>query len=150
MKNKTVDIMGIPYSIEYKQWSEDEELRSGYVGGYVDESVKEIVIAKLDEDCLTKIKRPDVVMKKGLRHEIIHATLIECGIHQESTWAADEECIDWIARMFGILLESFADAECLPEGFVAVKADEHKTVRDALDEKPQERVENLRLEKSEE
>ncbi|MFD1464645.1 hypothetical protein ACFQ4L_00875 [Lapidilactobacillus mulanensis] len=44
---------------------------------------------------------------KDTRHELIHAFLCESGLAENSDWAQNEEVVDWIARQFPKLFETF-------------------------------------------
>lgn len=97
-----VSILGTIYHIKYdvteKQDSMIEDCR-----GYTDETSKSLVIGKEGSDC--DCENIEYLKNKTLRHEIIHAFLIESGLDNNSftvnePWAHNEEMVDWIARQF--------------------------------------------------
>lgn len=82
--------------------------------GYTDITTKQIYILeyKNTEDTF---KNLDVVYKKTLRHELIHAFLYESGLFNNSNgdWAKNEEVVDWIAIQFEKLLGAFIELQCI-------------------------------------
>lgn len=109
---KKVDILGTEYTIKHVEKSEDDFLKD--CDGYCDETSKSIVIAK---------KWPEFdggnfeVYKKSItRHEIIHAYLFESGLAYNfghPNRGHDETYVDWIARQFPKLLETFKEVGCI-------------------------------------
>lgn len=93
MKNQ-VNILGTIYRIEERKSKDDKELDEA--SGYCDLYAKLIVI-RADYDFEPNIS----MLKKILRHEIVHAFLFESGLWDNSNdvtaWANDEEMTDWIA-----------------------------------------------------
>lgn len=92
-------ILGTEYSLQYLSSKEDKKLEN--LDGYTDFYLKRIVVEKDFENRLfdeTKIKN---YQNKILRHEIIHAFLLESGLECNSlkvyNWAENEEMVDWIA-----------------------------------------------------
>lgn len=90
----TVNILGTEYTIQTKSRSEDSRLDE--MDGLCDDSVKEIILARLEQESDSK-RDLEVVQKKVLRHEIAHAFLCESGLAENSPWAQNEELVDWIA-----------------------------------------------------
>lgn len=82
--------------------------------GYTDITTKEIYILKYKttEDTF---KNLDVLYKKTLRHELVHAFLYESGLFNNSNgdWAKNEEVVDWIAIQFEKMLGAFIEVKCI-------------------------------------
>lgn len=97
MADRTVHILGTVYTVKEQSEGENERLES--CDGYCDWTTKEIVIEREMEGNLTDM---DVYIRKVTRHEIVHAFLLESGLHESSaavdSWAWNEEMVDWIAR----------------------------------------------------
>lgn len=74
--------------------------------GYTDFSVKRIVISKQEKDDMS-LEDLDSYSRAVLRHEIIHAFMYESGLDKESSYARNEELIDWIAIQFEKMLDAF-------------------------------------------
>lgn len=110
----TVKILGAVYSIEYRSAEEDTLLKDK--AGYTDWTIKKIVIGKKDPDCtLGKFSRAQA---KVLRHEIIHAFLLESGLDINSLvsdegWATNEEMIDFFAFQGEKIAQVWKDANVL-------------------------------------
>ena len=102
-----VNVLGTDYEIEVKKRSEDSLLESSC--GYTDTSVKKIVVfdpaGETDADCVADL---EYHQQKVIRHEILHATLYESGLAENSDWAFKEEIVDWIA----IQIPKLAKAMC--------------------------------------
>lgn len=85
---KKVNVLGVNYNIRYSDKVQDEKLEG--LCGYCDLDTKTIVIdATQNED----------IIECTIRHELIHAFLYESGL-DASSWARDEEIVDWIAIQF--------------------------------------------------
>lgn len=94
--NKTVNILGTEYKIIYKDSKDDSILDDKQA--YTNFLTKEIVMrTNLDE--LTESEQA-IRDKRTLRHEILHAYLYESGLDLESSWAREEEMIDFFAIQF--------------------------------------------------
>lgn len=93
----TVCILGTSYSINIRCEKDDERLKD--CDGYCDWTTKRIVIEEENEGTLEDMQE---YKKKVLRHEIVHAFLLESGLHEcsgeHAAWAANETMVDWIAR----------------------------------------------------
>lgn len=68
-------------------------------------------------------------MKATLRHEIIHAFLIEAGLqtcahNYEGAWVNNEEMIDWFANIFPKMHVAMCSAEHWMEGVMKDQIDE--------------------------
>lgn len=108
MEYTLLNVLGTEYKIERKSLGDAGE------DGYCDYSSKHIV---LRSDNVNKLEDFEQMMKKQLRHEIIHAFLAESGLqsnfeHSER-YGHEETMVDWIAIQFPKLLAAFAAADCL-------------------------------------
>lgn len=113
IKNKTIYILGTPYTIYFD--SPEEKMPDG-ADGCMDQSLHVIRIAQFKADKNT-IQDMESYKKKVLRHEIIHAFLYESGLRNNSgnvqAWAQSEEITDWIAIQSPKLFQAFKEANCL-------------------------------------
>lgn len=95
---KTVIVLGVEYSIFYLTVNDDERLKDSY--GFTDWTTKSIIIDKEMNDC--NLRTVEALRMKVLRHEIIHAFLLESGLHECTAsceaWADSEEMVDWFAN----------------------------------------------------
>lgn len=82
--------------------------------GYTDITTKQIYILKYKntEDTFINL---DILYKKTLRHELIHAFLYESGLFNNTNndWARNEEVVDWIAIQFEKILGVFIELQCI-------------------------------------
>lgn len=106
--NKYVSILGSEWSIKYQKIGD-----TGWDAS-TDATTREIT---LREDNVNNVGNFEALMKKQLRHELIHAFLYESGLSFNSAatgaWAAEEEIVDWIAIQFPKIYEACAELECL-------------------------------------
>ncbi len=105
-----VNILGVPYSIEYADEESDSRIEGNY--GFTDSSVKEIGICRLEPES-NSMKNLKSIEMKVARHEIIHAFLEESGLGEECSFARNEELIDWIAIQLPKILEACQQAKAL-------------------------------------
>lgn len=96
MEDKKVSILGTNYDIKYTTPEEDIKLTG--CGGYCDSTIKAIKIEDIENDPINSLTNLDVCMRKVARHEIIHAFLVESGLDSHSSWATNEEMVDYFAR----------------------------------------------------
>lgn len=92
-----VDILGRRYAVSVA--NENEEKRLTDCDGFCDETTAEIFAEDYGEKALDLRSKANlsVQTKKVLRHEIVHAFLFESGLAENSTWAQNEEIVDWFA-----------------------------------------------------
>lgn len=96
MENKTINILGVDYTIMYATSQEDAILRD--CTGYCDPSTKRIVICLPPEQGATgDVGNMDDVLKNTIRHEITHAFFYESGLWACSDFGTNETLVDWIA-----------------------------------------------------
>lgn len=105
--SQNLNILGTKYILRFVPNEDNYPLLSG-ANGYMDPTVKEIVIRtdfSSDED----IQNAEFLIKKNIRHEVIHAFLYESGLDcdssKSSSWAVNEEMVDWFAIQFPKIIE---------------------------------------------
>lgn len=95
---KQIGILGARWTIEERRAQDDKRLDT--CDGYCDWSTRLIVVEREAEGTLGDMDR---YVRKVLRHEIVHAFLLECGLAESTypaeAWAHNEEMVDWFARM---------------------------------------------------
>ena len=108
-----VNILGVEYDL--KVCTDDEESRLVGCDGFCDETSKEIVVEsyKNQENDPNRKLNISVQTNKVKRHEIIHAFLSESGLAENSSWAKNEEMVDFFAIQFPKLMKAFKDADAL-------------------------------------
>lgn len=108
-----VDVLGTKYEVKRETESEEPRLRDAT--GFTDWTSKKIVL--LDIDSGITLEKADVYLKKVLRHEIVHAFLLESGLHECSgeveCWAANEAMVDWFARQGPKIYKAWQEADAL-------------------------------------
>ena len=110
----TVDVLGTAYTITYRKGDEDPILSQGNAG-YCDPSVKLIVMEDAKEDP-RYCKDQDVLDRKTMRHELIHAFAFESGLGNDSGWAVNEEMIGFFAWQFPKMAKAFRAVGALDGG----------------------------------
>lgn len=83
--------------------------------GYCDKSIRTIVVTDKSDDCeLGDFER---YKKQILRHEIIHAFLLESGLdanyEHAHNFGHDETLVDWFAYQFEKIVRVFKEVGCL-------------------------------------
>lgn len=108
-----INILGTNYSIIFSHRDTNVDLENN--DGVCDETVKQITVENYKgEDGKPGIKKDlDVQRKKNVRHEIVHAFLFECGLAENSSWAQNEEMVDWIAIQGPKLYKKWEEAGAL-------------------------------------
>ena len=108
-----INVLGTKYTIEERTEHEDEFLKK--FDGYCDKTSKRIVIVKEKAD--SELDNWRVYRNQCLRHEIIHAFMIESGLQNDwqhpNEFGHDETTIDWIAIQFPKMLKAFKEAGCI-------------------------------------
>lgn len=110
-----INILGSKWKIKEKTDEEDPILETA--DGYCDHSIKTIVLREMHPD-KDSLKDLGAYRKKVLRHEIVHAFLHESGLAENahtpySSWAKNEEMVDWIALQGPKLHKAWKDANAL-------------------------------------
>ena len=107
-KKKVINVLGTKWTI-YR-----EEFTSDKLDGYTDYTVREIHIRSNN---LNDVSDFDALMKKQLRHEVIHAFMAESGLQSNwehyNTYGHEETVVDWIAIQFSKILKVYEELECL-------------------------------------
>lgn len=107
----TVNVLGTEYTIHFVPEEADDCLKD--CDGYCDDTAKEIVVKqykRCEPFCQKNLKTQE---QKNYRHEIIHAFLCESGLAENSTWAQEEEMVDWFAKQAPKLIEAWQKAGAL-------------------------------------
>ena len=92
----TIDVMGREWTVKLLTEEEDERLKDCM--GFTDWTCRDIVIGRPPKE--TTVGDTDTMLRKVLRHEIIHAFLFECGLGDDWThpeMGHDETMVDWLA-----------------------------------------------------
>ena len=107
-----INIMGFTWTIVDRSESEDPGLKD--CDGYTDRTIREIVIERETAGTLNDM---EVYIKKVKRHEIVHAFLLECGLHECSgdteAWTPNETMVDWFVRIGPRIYAAWKEAEAL-------------------------------------
>lgn len=116
MENKQISILGSQWTLIYANRKDDPILEE--FDGYADHSIRTIVIMnpKDVQDGLTQAD-DDEVRRRVLRHEIVHAYLMESGLDNSSlnheAWALNEEMVDWFAIQAPKIFRTFKEVGCM-------------------------------------
>lgn len=98
MHDCKINILGTEYKVLFRDEKNEPKLKEA--DGYIDSSVKKIVVGIFEKDEMS-IEDLASYQKKVLRHEIIHAFLYESGLWDNSgtaeAWGLSEEIADWFA-----------------------------------------------------
>lgn len=112
MNERYVNILGTRYRITEQTEEENKLLKN--CDGYCDWTTKEIV---LEREIKGTLGNMEAYIRKVLRHEIVHAMLMESGLSECSggtdAWARSEETVDWIARQGEKLYQAWREAGAL-------------------------------------
>lgn len=112
MADRTVDILGARWSIRERSEGEDKRLEG--CDGYCDWTTRTIAVERELHGTLGDM---EAYIRKVLRHEIVHAFLLESGLHEGShcaeVWAGNEEMVDWFARQGQKIYRAWREAGAL-------------------------------------
>lgn len=104
----SVSILGTPYKIIREKFGNED------IDGETDYTSHQI---RIRTDNINKLVDFDVLMKKQLRHEIIHAFMAESGLQANfehyRQFGHDETTVDWFAIQFPKILEAFKQVGAL-------------------------------------
>lgn len=108
-----INVLGAEYTLIVSRGSKEPRLKD--CDGFCDETTKELLVenyedSKGEQNCKQNLL---VQTNKVKRHEIIHAFLFESGLAENSSWAQNEEMVDFFAIQFPKLLKAFAQADAL-------------------------------------
>lgn len=111
MEDKKIDILGSEWTIKRQSEAENRLLETN--AGYCDWTTRTIVVeCGVDSD--GSMGDMDKYYRKVIRHEIVHAFLLESGLAENSAtatyWADNEEMVEWIARQGLKLYKAWGDA----------------------------------------
>ena len=133
-----IDILGTPWKIEIADIGKDPYFEKVGADGYCAFPSNRICILDIrqQEECEDFTQEEiDNIFKRILRHEIVHAFLSSSGLASSSftyrsSWAKNEEMVDWIAIQGCKIYKAWQDANCLdimsPERYMEWKAVESK------------------------
>lgn len=102
-------ILGTDYDVFEGNSIEDPLLRKH--DAYVDSTLKVIILSNL-KDREVEVEELAEYKERLLRHEIIHAFLIESGLDDHCDWQ-NEEMVDWLALQAEKLFEAFKSTDCI-------------------------------------
>ena len=107
-KKIKADILGTTYKIKRKNFKDAD------TEGWCDNTSKTIVIRK---DNYNNVGNFEQLMKKQLRHEIIHAYLSESGLQSNfencTHWGHNETMVDWMAIQFPKIYKTYEELNIL-------------------------------------
>lgn len=110
-----VKILGTEYTVE--RLSVEKEPRLNDADGFTDWTSKRIVARDESDIYEGSLEEMDVYVKKVIRHEVVHAFLVESGLHecsgQSDAWAANETMVDWFARQGPKIYEAWEEASAI-------------------------------------
>lgn len=104
-----IDVLGTEYSVEESDVNNDPKLED--CDGYCDTSTKSIVTDSLQKKRIDSKGDMESYKRSVLRHELIHAMLYESGL-SSSSWARNEELVEWIAIQYPKMSRIFNAAGC--------------------------------------
>lgn len=109
-------VLGTEYKIYYETKKENNPKMEG-AKAYTELCAKEIHIDRSWFEGAKDDPNPELILKdlykeriKVIRHELIHAFILESGLSECCSWAENEELVDWIARQFPKMSECFEKA----------------------------------------
>lgn len=118
---KSIDILGIKYTIEIKPLDKYREFEKDGCIGFCESYSKRIILCDprtMDE--YWESESDDIIYKclrETLRHEIIHAFLNESGLKDAASscdcWSKNEEMVDWFAIMSPRIYKAYQECDCL-------------------------------------
>lgn len=112
MEDFKINVLGTEYNVIFRSANEDSFLKS--CSGYIDKTVKKIVIENKKDDC--EIEDFDYLQKQTCRHEIVHAFMEESGLSNDfehKSIGIEETMVDWIAIQFPKMKKVFEEHNLL-------------------------------------
>lgn len=104
----TVNILGTEYKVIREPFSNKD------IDGYCDYTSREI---RIRDDNVNEVGDFDELMRKQLRHEIIHAFLAESGLQSNyehyKQFGHEETIVDWFAIQFPKMIKAFNSVNAL-------------------------------------
>lgn len=115
---KKVNILGSEWTIIFKDKDPTFEECSGYAEANERVILIENVHVPDDKDPMDlNICAQYINQKRVIRHEIIHAFLMESGLDESSLsaehWASNEEMVDWFARQTPKIYKVYKELDVL-------------------------------------
>ena len=104
-----INVLGTEYDIFERTRDENAVLQT--CDGYCDKTVKKICVLSVN-GMESDLEKPEWFMKKVKRHEIVHAFLLESGLHENVEWN-EELIVDWIAVQGEKIYKAWREAKCL-------------------------------------
>lgn len=108
LKMTTVNILGTEYKVIREPFKDKD------IDGYCDYTSREI---RIRDDNVNEVGDFDELMRKQLRHEIIHAFLAESGLQANfehyKQFGHEETIIDWIAIQFPKMIKTFQSVNAI-------------------------------------
>ena len=117
MQDFKVNILGSEWSVKFG--SKEKYPNLAEMDGYTDPSTREIVVDDMKESQGQIGVKADLesYQKQVVRHEIIHAFLLESGLGSSSNsadgWAMNEEMVDWFAIQLPKIFKVFNELELM-------------------------------------
>ena len=117
MQDFKVNILGSEWSVKFENEEAYPNLTN--VDGYTDLSIREIVVddMKASQGQIGVKADLESYQKQVVRHEIIHAFLLESGLDSNSnsadSWAVNEEMVDWFAIQSPKIFKVFSELELM-------------------------------------
>ncbi|MBU5481730.1 hypothetical protein KQI91_11045 [Blautia sp. MSJ-19] len=117
MQDFKVNILGSEWNVKFG--SEEEYPNLAEMDGYSDFSTREIVVDDMEASQGQIGAKADLghYQKQVVRHEIIHAFLLESGLDSNSnnaeSWATNEEMVDWFAIQLPKIFKVFNELELM-------------------------------------
>lgn len=117
MQDFKVNILGSEWSVKFGDEKEYPNLMKN--DGYTDLSIREIVVDDMEASQGQIGAKSDLesYQKHVVRHEIIHAFLLESGLDSNSnsadSWAVNEEMVDWFAIQTPKIFKVFSEFELM-------------------------------------
>lgn len=117
MQDFKVNILGSEWSVKFRNEEAYPNLTN--VDGYTDLSIREIVVddMKASQGQIGVKADLESYQKQVVRHEIIHAFLLESRLDSNSnsadSWAVNEEMVDWFAIQSPKIFKVFSELELM-------------------------------------
>ena len=117
MQDLKVNILGSEWSVKFG--NEEAYPNLAEMDGYSDFSTREIVVddMKASQGQIEAKADLENYQKQVVRHEIIHAFLLESGLDSSSnsadSWAVNEEMVDWFAIQSPKIFKVFSELELM-------------------------------------
>ena len=104
-------VLGTEYAVSLVPDGKDTRLEG--CDGFCDETTKEIVVKQYKRGKPGTKGKLELQERKNIRHEVIHAFLCESGLAENSSWALEEEMVDWFAKQAPKLIDAWRKAGAL-------------------------------------